>query len=129
MRLNISTQPISTRRSPRNGSRPVVSVSRIISRMVCSREPNGESGSPPRHFNSLGENVADSGAHGINAMRCIHHEIRAFAFFGVWQLPLQDGIEFFLGHVVAGENALALNFRRRGHYDDRIDPLLAAGLE
>ena len=29
-------------------------------------------------------------------MRRIHHEIRAFAFFGVGQLPRQDGVELFL---------------------------------
>src|SRR5947209_16889117 len=40
---------------------------------------SSESGPPPRHFNSLFENVADSGAHGIKTMRGIHHEIRALA--------------------------------------------------
>jgi hypothetical protein len=53
---------------------------------------NDESGSPLRHFNSLIQNVPDSCAHGVKAMRCIHHEIRASALFGVGQLPRQDGI-------------------------------------
>jgi hypothetical protein len=60
-------------------------------------------------------------------MRRIHHEIRAFALFGIGQLPRQDGIEHFLRHVGACQNALALYFRRRGHNNHRIDPLLAAG--
>src|SRR3977135_4256874 len=100
MRLKISTQPISTSRSPRNGSRPVVSVSRMISRMNV--EPgNSESGTSPRHFNSLVKNVPDSCAHRIEAVRGIHHEIRALAFFGVGQLSRQDGVELFAGHVLA----------------------------
>ena len=62
-------------------------------------------------------------------MRRIHHEIRAFALFGIGQLPRQDGIELFAGHVVAAENAFALNFRRSRHHHHRIDALLAAGFE
>src|SRR3981081_2467489 len=97
MRLRISTQPISTSRSPRKGSRPVVSVSRTISRIDDKPQrvkgSNGESGSPLRHLNSLAENVPDSCTHRIESVRGIHHEIRAPAFFGIGQLPRQDGIE------------------------------------
>jgi hypothetical protein len=53
---------------------------------------SGESGSSLRHLNSLNENVPDSGAHGVKSVRCIHHEMRALALFGVGQLPRQDGI-------------------------------------
>ena len=54
---------------------------------------DGESGSPPRHLNSLFENVADSRPHRIEPVRGIHHEIGALALFGVGQLPRQDGVE------------------------------------
>src|ERR1700682_4525907 len=127
MRFKISTQPISTSRSPRSGSRPVVSVSRTISRMNY-KAGKGESGSPPRHFNSLIQNVPNSCAHGIESMGSIHHEIRTFALFGVGQLPRQDSVELFAAHVVARQDSLALNFRRRRDHHHRVDAFLAAGL-
>src|SRR6478609_5156998 len=105
MRLKISTQPISTSRSPRKGSRPVVSVSRTISRMR-SKTGKSESGSSPRHLSSLIQDVADSRAYRVEPVRRIHHEIRALALFGVGQLPRQDGVELFIRHVVAGQDAL-----------------------
>src|SRR5713226_2238694 len=128
MRLKISIQPISTSRSPRSGSRPVVSVSRTISRISYNRT-NDESGSSLRHLSSLIQNVPDSGTHRVKAVRGIHHEIRTFALFGVGQLPRQDGVELFAGHVVARQDTLALNFRRRRDHHYRIDAFLAAGLE
>src|SRR5258706_13729217 len=121
MRLTISTQPISTSRSPRSGSRPVVSVSRTISRMNYTAE-NDESGSPPRHLNSLVQNVPDSQAHGVESIGCIHHEISAAAFFGVGQLPREDGIELFTGHVVARQDSLVLKFRRGRDHHHRVHP-------
>src|SRR6202021_4170042 len=128
MRLKISTQPISTSRSPRNGSRPVVSVSRTISRMSTHRR-GGESGSALRHLNNLGQNVPDSAAHGVKTVRGIPHEIGALAFFGVRQLSHHDGLESLSGHGAPGEDALALDFRRRRYHDHRIDALLATGFE
>src|SRR6267154_5270748 len=107
MRLKISTQPISTSRSPRSGSRPVVSVSRTISRISCNRTYD-ESGSSLRHLSSLIENVPDSRTHRVEAVRSINHEIRTFALFGVGQLPGQDRLELFPGHVVALQDSLAL---------------------
>ena len=53
----------------------------------------GESGPPLRHFNDLGQNVADSCAYRVQPVRRIHYEIRAPAFFGVRQLPRQNGVE------------------------------------
>src|ERR1700732_1612007 len=100
MRLKISTQPISTRRSPRNGSRPVVSVSRMISRMEDGPEID-ESGSSLRHLSSLVQNVPDSRPHRIKAVRGIHDKIRAFALFDVRQLARQDGAKPFDTHIVA----------------------------
>src|SRR6266403_2229277 len=88
MRLKISIQPISTSRSQRNGSRPVVSVSRTISRISCIRTYD-ESGSSLRHLSSLIEDVPDSRTHGVEAVRSIHHEIRTLALFGIGQLPRQ----------------------------------------
>ena len=89
----------------------------------------GESGSPPRHLTSLIQDVPNSCAHRIEAMRGIHDEIGALALFGVGHLPRQNDIELFVGHVVARQNPLALDFRRRRDHHNRIDVLLAAGLE
>src|SRR5438067_13386750 len=128
MRLKISIQPISTSRSPRSGSRPVVSVSRTISRISCNRTFD-ESGSSLRHLSSLIENVPDSRTHRVEAVRSIHHEIRTFALFGVRQLPRQDGVELLDSHIVARQDSLPLNFRRGRDHDHRIDAFLAAGLK
>src|SRR6201746_747230 len=127
MRVKISTQPISTSRSPRKGSSPVVSVSRMISRMRL-KTGKSESGSPSRHFNSLVENVPNSCAHGVETVGGIHHEIGTPAFLRVRQLPSEDGVELFARHVVARQDALALDFRRGRDHHHRIDALLAAGL-
>src|SRR5690348_12302125 len=128
MRLNSSIQPTSTRRSPRRGSRPVVSVSRTISRIrsrqlqhdlekceavfrkdhAQSKISRGESGPPPRHLNSLVENVADPRAHGIETVRGIHDEVGAPALFFIRYLPSQDGVEFFIVHRAPRQYALAL---------------------
>src|SRR5580704_11879309 len=109
MRLKISTQPISTSRSPRNGSRPVVSVSSTISR-INSCPGNDESGSPLRHLSSLLQNVPDPCAYRLKTIGCIHHEIGAGALFRVGQLPREDGVELFAGYVVTRQDSLALNF-------------------
>src|SRR5215813_5351195 len=110
MRLNSSTQPTSTSRSPRRGSRPVVSVSRTISR-ISRQEQKLESSPPPRHFSSLRQNVPDTLPHGIESMGGIHDEIGALAFFGIGRLPRQDRLKFLAGHIVAGQNPLPLDFR------------------
>src|SRR6478752_10632539 len=98
MRLSISTQPISTRRSPRSGSRPVVSVSRTISRMIQEAVSGGESGSPLRHLNNLGQDVRDLGTHWVESVRRIHHEIGTLALFRVGCLLGDDGVELRLVH-------------------------------
>src|SRR5581483_6409 len=107
MRLNSSTQPTSTRRSPRRGSRPVVSVSRTISRMGSLPTSYGESGSPLRHLNDCGQNVLDLRAHGAESAGRIHDEIGALALFSVGHLPGEDGIEFFVIHGPARQHPLA----------------------
>src|SRR5256885_15349615 len=96
MRLYSSIQPTSTSRSPRKGSRPVVSVSRTIARMSSgSKRIDGESGPPSRHLNDLRQNVLDLRPHRVEPVRRIHHEIGALALLGVGHLPRQDGIEPF----------------------------------
>src|SRR5262249_35531990 len=108
MRLNSSTQPTSTSRSPRKGSRPVVSVSRTISRISLGPGISGESAPPPRHLNDLIQNVADTRPHGVKPVRSIHHEIGPLALLGVRQLPGEKSVELFTGHVFARQNSLAL---------------------
>ena len=62
-------------------------------------------------------------------MRSIHHEMRALSFFRVGHLPRQNVLKLFLGHIRAGQNSLALQFRARCDNNHRVDTLLAAGLE
>src|SRR6516162_6847760 len=125
MRLKSSIQPTSTSRSPRKGSRPVVSVSRTISRISLETKISGESDPPPRHFNNLIQNVADTRPHGIKTMRSIHHEIGPLALLGIRQLPRKNSVELFAGHVFARQNSLALDFRRGRDDDHGIHPRLA----
>src|SRR5215475_6636714 len=110
MRLNSSMQPTSTRRSPRIGSRPVVSVSRTISRMDWWLE-SGESGPPFRHFNNLGQDVLDLRADRIKPVRGIHDEIRALALLRIGHLPRNNGIELFGIHGAARQHPLALQIQ------------------
>ena len=120
-------QPISTSRSPRSGSRPVVSVSRTISRMDLRNRRLGESGSPLRHLNDLGQNVADCRAHRVQSVRRIHHEIRACAFRHVAAAPEWRRAPHS-SWCRAPESARAGSPDGRDH-DDGIDAFLAAGLE
>src|SRR5262245_1879626 len=110
IRLNSSMQPSSTRRSPRIGSRPVVSVSRTISRMVWWLE-SGESGPPSGHFSNLGQDVLDLRADGIKPVRGIHDEIRALALLHIGHLTRNNGIELFGIHGATRQHPLALQFR------------------
>src|SRR5260370_25728826 len=100
----------------------------MTDRLELEKDESDESGPSLRQLNSLFQDVPDSGPHRVEAIRGIHYEIRALALFGIRQLPRQDGIELFTGHIVAGENPLALNFRRGRDHHHRIDALLATGL-
>ncbi len=93
-------------------------------------ELQGESGSPLRHLNDLGQNVADCCAHRVQSMRRIHHEIRALALFGIGQLPRQDGVERLVASWCrAPGSARAGSAGSRRDHDHGIDAFLAAGFE
>src|SRR5437660_10960942 len=96
MRLNSSTQPISTTRSPVSGSRPVVSVSSTISRI----ERSGPRITPPaRHSSDRAQNAMDLRPGGIEGARAIHYEMRAAAFFLVGGLLRVSRVELLLSPV------------------------------
>ena len=101
-------QPVAAQRVEAGG----FGVENDFAHGIIEPRKSGESDSPPRHLSSLVQNVPDLGAHGVEAVRGIHHEIGALALFGVGHLPRQDGVELFAGHVVARQNSLALDFRR-----------------
>src|SRR5271167_4664941 len=95
-------QPISTMRSPWKGSRPVVSVSKTISRIgfhSSRRLCGSESAVPPRHCSDRPQDVAHLGAGMIETLRAIHDIVRAPAFFRIRHLFGHDGVEFLFGHA------------------------------
>ena len=88
-------QPISTSRWPWTGSRPVVSVSKTISRMEPSDRSAAEnhcaataSSQPPRESPHLR-------ARRLNSLRRIHHKIGPPALFRVRHLPRQQPFQLF----------------------------------
>src|SRR5450755_4182760 len=100
MQLTSSIQPISTMRWPVNGSRPVVSVSSTISRMIlafafCVRE--GAQDRPhlrARRFEAAGG---------------VDHEIGFFSFFRISHLFRDNGAKFLFRHARACQHALLLH--------------------
>ena len=59
----------------------------------------------------------------------IHDKVGALAFFRIGQLPRQDGVELFVGHVVARQDALALILFIGGDHHYGIDALFPTGFE
>src|SRR5579872_4097543 len=123
-------QPSSTSRWPWAGSRPVVSVSRTISRILvyrCRRPREGgdpviaalivltgcpprghdryDSAPPFRHCSDTRQNITHLRARILETFRCIHHEIGAPALFGVRYLLGKNGGEFLFAHAGALEGA------------------------
>src|SRR6516164_4322295 len=98
MRLSNSMQPISTKRCPCTGSRPVVSVSRTISRIKVSFA--GESILSPFHHcaNAL-ENITHLRASVLETFRGIHYKIGARALLSVGNLVGHNGGELLLTHA------------------------------
>src|SRR6266540_4148648 len=118
MWLMSSIAPISTTRWPCAGSRPVVSVSRMISRMSVIRISHER-----RH------NITNLGKGMLGRFRRIHNEIDPGALFFVGHLVGDEGLEFLVGHARTLHDARFLNFRRRRYHDDAIDIAVASGLE
>src|ERR1700735_2954266 len=116
MRLRSSMQPISTRRWPWKGSRPVVSVSSTISRMEPLTTPlrdDRRESSAVAHVSDCQQNVAHLGAGVIETLRTVEHEVGAPAFFRVRHLLPQQRGKFLLAHARPLEGALALELGRR----------------
>src|SRR5687768_2285168 len=98
-------QPISTMRSPPAGLRPVVSVSKMISRMgPLSTRRQAKTSKDRPHL----------GARGVETARRIDDEIGARALVGIGPLAGEDRVEPRRGHSGPRQHALALNwFGRR----------------
>ncbi len=142
MRLTSSMQPISISRSPPFGLRPVVSVSRMISRMRVSDRPQDSriarvkrrlpSGarrpSPGRPRNSA--MTASSAAWlVVDVAARVHNEIGARALFRIRHLARQQLVELFRRHPGPLQQAGALHLGRGADDDRHVDQLVGAGLE
>src|SRR5215210_4456069 len=120
MRLKISTQPISTMRSPPAGLSPVVSVSKTISR-TPALSSRGEA--------ETSENMADLRFSCGQIAAGLDDEIGALALVRVGHLPRQDGIELLRRHAGPREHSGTLHRCRRGDDDDLVERAFAAGFE
>src|SRR5689334_3775194 len=117
--------PSSTSRWPWAGSRPVVSVSRTISRMLCAVE----SVTPFWHFSYSRKNFTYLRTCRIESFRCIHDEIRAFSFFRVRHLVCRNPCQLLCSHAGTLENTRALNVFRRGYDHHGVAAPITAGFE
>src|ERR1700754_5210095 len=101
MKSSISRQAISTRRCPAVGSKPVVSVSRTISRaMTCNdllRPPSSTgrtvAGRPSLWIAHHRDDFGHLSARRLQAAGGVDDEVRPGAFFGVSHLLGQDGVQ------------------------------------
>src|SRR5688572_11717144 len=101
-------QPISTMRSPPAGDRPVVSVSKTISRMAPLNT---------RFEAETSEDRIDLATGLLEAARRIDHIIGPLPLLAVGHLAGEDMVEFLFGHSRSGQHSLALQLGS-GRYDD-----------
>src|SRR6185437_11159663 len=125
-------QASSIRRWPLSGSRPVVSVSRTISRAITpSLAPFARPRKALAPVRTL--QFRDDGAHllarMIEALAGVDDEMGAGALLLVGHLTGEDAVELGFAHPFARQDPLALHIGRRGDHDDGVHVSLAAGLE
>src|SRR5690606_38143179 len=99
MKSSISRQAISTSRSPVAGSKPVVSVSRTISRamrLVCRASPWPSTCLLTRPQGS--DDLAHLGSRRLQPLAGFDDEVGALALLGVGHLLGQDGVQLLLRH-------------------------------
>src|SRR4029078_11216066 len=109
--------PISIMRSTRL-SRPVVSVSKMISRI--QEVPAGE---PPLQIR---DDLGDPFSGRFDAMRGIDHIIGSCALFRIRRLARKNHIEFFHCHAWPRKYAFALYLWITANDHDHIDPALGS---
>src|SRR3954452_19953463 len=124
-----STQALSLRRCPWNGSSPVVSVSSTISRTSAPLVPRRNESPPLRHCSNGGKDRTHLRTRRLEPLRGVHDKIRTPAVFGVRHLLGQDCSQLFHGHAGALQHARALTLSRPRHHHHRVAPRVAAGLE
>src|SRR5688572_5113453 len=136
MWLRSSRQPTSISRSPFRQSRPVVSVSRTISRTSPSESvraraqadraaPLKKSGGERQGSQYI---VDLSGSVGVTSAR-IHDEMRPSPLYAIRDLARQQRFELSRVHAWPGEDPSPLDRRVRGHHNDDIDAALPSRLE
>ena len=132
---SISTQAISISRWPPCGSRPVVSVSRTISRAMalqCACFGAGFKAATRRQSGIAqgGDDLAHLGAGGVQALAGVDHEVGPGALLGVGHLAGEDARRAWPRSCPGGP-APARAAPRPGARDHhhRVDVALAAGLE
>src|SRR5436305_8995672 len=115
-----STPPISMMRWPSTGSRPVVSVSRTISRnrfvLWAARAQGGHD------LLHLREGM-------VQPLVGLNHEMRLCTLFCIRHLTGQDVVELVLGHARTTKHTRALNVCRSGHHHHRVHARVAPCFE
>src|SRR4029078_4522141 len=133
MRLKISMQPTSISRSPFFGSRPVVSVSRTISR-IMSLSPGYQSATPQTLVSVAADRLQfsddriDLGVAVFAGAGGVHNEIGARALFRLRNLPRHDSFEFGLRHSGPLKGASALDVARGANDGPGIERTIATGV-
>src|SRR6188472_1204267 len=111
-------QPISTSGSPVEWSRPVVSVSKTISRIARISDARRWRASSAGKLVHQGRNRPL----GFRRARAgVDQVVGPLALLGVGQLQREDLLEARGGHPRAREYPRALHFGRGGDHQDRID--------
>ena len=114
-------QPISTSRCPSAGLRPVVSVSRMISRIsrrISFRAPPpGRAGSRVLRARRLKRTVG------------VDDHMRPAPFFPIGKLPRDNPLEARQCHACAGQRPALLHSFRRADDENEVDRLVGAGFE
>src|SRR4030095_891171 len=113
-------QPISTIRSPPAGDKPVVSVSKTISRMASLNT---------RREAETSQYIATLGAGLFEGAGSVDDKVGTRPLCLVRQLAVEDLLELPGRHSRTGQHPFALQFRSRGDDDDLVERLVAAGFE
>src|SRR4029079_8701594 len=135
MRLTSSMQPISISRSPPFGLRPVVSVSRMISRMHFDAAIREKPSSPVARI-SLRVAPSQRGDYGIERGPArldigarVYIEVAAPALLGVRQLPGEQFVELVFGQPLPLQQPVALHLRIGANDDADVDQFIGPSLE
>src|ERR1700758_1064892 len=126
-------QAISTIRCPLHGSRPVVSVSKTISRISPPPPLSVRTPAPPRDRQPLGAQESDDCPQPAQAQPSTqtgrNDEVSTTTFLVIRHLIAQDSCEALARHAVAPQDPLTLHQHRCGNNENIIASALTTTLE